>query len=54
MKDSKTIVTISISSDLLALIDRAAALEARSRSSMICRLLEYALTDRNSEEGKHE
>lgn len=45
MKNSKVTVTISISSDLLALIDRAAAQEGRTRSNLINRLLTYALKD---------
>lgn len=53
MNTDKTIISISISSDLLALIDKAATLEGRTRSNMVTRLIEYALTD-HMEENEHD
>lgn len=50
IKQESKIITISIPEDLLQWIDRTAEEELRSRSNQICRLLNYARTDRLNEE----
>lgn len=51
IKQSKTrVIALSIPEDLLQWIDRTAEEELRSRSNQICRLLNYARTDRLNEE----
>ena len=51
MQKTKTrVIALSIPEDLLSWIDRTADEEMRSRSNQICRLLNYARTDRLNEE----